>query len=660
MAALALADDLHRVLSTAVDPDFYRRAYPEIDVPNLDPVMHYALHGWRDGRDPAPWFSAAAYLERHPDVAAAGLEPVYHYLTHGLAEGREIAPSAAGEAYRRAGLAADDPQAWRYAPAAPGVRPVTYVQPAAPPARLPPPELADADLVRPAFDVAYYLALNPHIANDPIDPVVHFLVHGWREMRDPHPSFSIADYLEAYPDIAAAGINPYVHYLRTGRAEGRLPRHPLGFRYDLLADMTPMDRRMALPEWKSGRAYTNAADKLAAGLRRARTGLRDLHLTFSHDDYVNHFGGVQLCLQREDAGFAALGRDHVHVYPLIAWPVVRSADEPAPLGVLLNGRQLGVFTPRTVARVLREACGAVPAGRRSFAIHSLLGHEVGETIDIIHAVGLEAGYFWLHDFASLCAGFHLLRNDVEDCAAPPPESAACSLCLYQPMRPRHLAQHGQLFDRLDLTVVSPSEPTLSLWKASWNFPAAAEVILPHARLVPRGPAAPRKPGPFRLAFPGVPVAHKGWPLFEALALRFADDPRYSFLHLGTRTPPGALPQFHPVSVTAERPRAMQETLEALDVDAVLIWSLVRETFSFTAYEAVAAGAAVITGPDSGNVAAFVHEGGHGLVLPDDDALIAAMESGEILSLARDARDVELYDLAFSGLTLELLSPEDAA
>ena len=52
--------------------------------------------------------------------------------------------------------------------------------------------------------------------------------------------------------------------------------------------------------------------------------------------------------------------------------------------------------------------------------------------------------------------------------------------------------------------------------------------------------------------------------------------------------------------TPGQPQAMQDAAEALELDAALIWPLCRETFSFTAYEAAAAGAAVITGPDSGN------------------------------------------------------------
>jgi hypothetical protein len=303
--------------------------------------------------------------------------------------------------------------------------------------------------------------------------------------------------------------------------------------------------------------------------------------------------------------------------------------------------------------VRRAATG--PAGARSFAIHSLLGHEADETADIIAAAGLREGFFWLHDFASLCAGFHLLRNDVEDCAAPPPESAACEICLYGPWRARHLAAHQRLFRRLELTVVAPSQATLDLWSQAWTHPQPAGMLVhPHARLEPGVPAPiPSPDRPFRLAYAGLPVDHKGWPVFRYLAARFIDDPRYEFVHLGARPAPRSRLSFREVAAGPSNPLAMREALADERADAVLIWPLCRETFSFVAFEAVAAGCAVITGPDSGNVAAFVAEGGHGRVL-DEAALGAAFASGDILALARAQRRPMTCDIAFSALTADLL------
>ena len=159
-----------------------------------------------------------------------------------------------------------------------------------------------------------------------------------------------------------------------------------------------------------------------------------------------------------------------------------------------------------------------------------------------------------------------------------------------------------------------------------------------------------------MVYAGLPVAHKGWPIFQALAVQFFDDPRYQFIHLGARTAANLPIRFEQVVVSSATPQAMRDALAAIEADAVLVWPLCRETFSFVAYEAVAAGCAIVTGPDSGNVAAFVAEGEHGQVIADEAALMAAFASGEILSLSRAVRRPMLYDLAYSALTADLALP----
>jgi hypothetical protein len=645
----APADALLMVISTAVDGAFYRAVNPDLAGSGLDPIAHYVASGWREGRDPAPWFSTSAYVRAYPEVVKAGWNPLHHYLAVGRREGRDVARSAQADDYLLRRARRGEAPAWSFesligeGQAADAVAEEAHVR------------HRERALAGAEFDAAFYLASNLDVAKTGVDALDHFLASGWREGRDPNATFSVKDYLESYPDIAAADINPFVHYLSAGRAEGRTGRTELGFRYDIIRRLAPPDAKVAAVARAERKLKLGTAAALAQGLERARTGLADLHVTFSHDDYTANTGGVQLCLQREGARIRKLGRDHLHFFPAKPWPVVRVRGEAGHLGVLLNGKSLGVFDPKVITGGLAKAAGAVKAGRRSFAIHSLLGHNATETADILAAAGLKAGFFWLHDFASLCAGFHLLRNDVEDCSAPPPESQACGICVYGPWRARHMAEHERLFERLSLTVVSPAQTTLDLWNARSAYPTAGEVVLPHARLVERGFApVPPADRPLRIAYAGMPAAHKGWEVFRDLAAKHAGDPRYHFLHLGGRTPPGLGIEFHKVTVTDARPRAMQEAIEAQEPDVVIIWPLCRETFSFIAYEAVAAGAAVITNPDSGNVAAFVGEERHGLVMAGEDALAAAFESGDFAELARARRRPMLYDLAFSALTVDLL------
>ena len=504
-----------------------------------------------------------------------------------------------------------------------------------------------------AFDAAFYLKAYPDVRDVGADPLDHFMTYGWREGRDPSPEFSVRAYLEAFPAVADEGVNPFVHWITNGRPRAVRPESPQGFRFDVISRLKPVDDRLP-----TGVDLPAPEADLAAALAASRGGLTRLHVTFSHDDYSANLGGLQFAIGREAARLAEAGRDHLHIHPSRPWPVVRTSADPGLLGVVWNGRPVGLFEPVAIARVL-GAASAQPNAGRSFAIHSLLGHAADETADILAAVGLRRGVFWLHDFASLCAGFHLLRDDVQDCAAPPPGSAACNICVYGPWRDRHLAEHARLFERLELTVAAPSQPTLDLWSASTALPAVGTVVLPHVTLAARGPANLGDAGrPFRVAYAGLPVTHKGWPIFQALAIRFADDPRYEFHHFGARGDAALPVAFHPVSAGADKPTAMRDALEHEAIDAALIWPLCRETFSFVAYEAVAAGCAVITGPDSGNVAAFVADGGHGQVL-DEAELQAAFESGAIRDLGRARRAPMLYDLRYSALTLDLAGPTRA-
>jgi hypothetical protein len=641
-----------RALATAFDPVFYRTVYDDIARVGADPFRHYVETGWREGRDPAPWFSVLAYQARHP--GATDGDPFAHYLERGWREGCEPSPSRHRDHFLlRAGarVAVPSPEPVD-APPEPPVEEAVASPPVESDPDLPA-GLSRADaraLVAEAFDPAHYLSAYPDVAAAGQDPLEHYLLAGRREGRDPIPGFSAADYREVNPDVAASGMDPFLHWLVAGRAEGRPLRFELGFRGRIVAGLTPLGSRM---DAAARAAAAVPADRprglapLSAGGKAAR-----LHVTFSHDDFTKRIGGVQLCLQAESAGLARAGVDHLHVFPAAPWPTLRPAGTPSPLGVVWNGRTLGHFAIGDILKAL----GRRPArARTSLAIHSLLGHEIGETLDILSAAGARRGLFWLHDFAGVCAGYHLMRDEARDCGAPPAGSAACRICVFGPGRDLHLSAHLRLFEALDLTLVAPSQAALDTWSAAPDAPVpAATRVHPHARLVPTGRFAEAGEGPLTVAFLGMPSAYKGWPVFTDLAHRFRDDPRYRFVRLGSAAAPGAPADHIEVSVTADNPHAMREALDSARVDVAILWSLCRETFSFAAYEAAAAGAAILTGPDSGNIAAFTRAGGHGLVLPDEAALHAQFESGVVRYLSRAARRPEICEIAYSGMSVDLL------
>ena len=112
------------------DPAYYMTRYPDVAQNQVNPLLHYVLHGEREGRwpnrlfdpvyysarlgelgidqvdgsylahyiakgarlgvSPSRLFNAQAYLACNADVGAAGLEPLAHYLEFGTAEGRSV------------------------------------------------------------------------------------------------------------------------------------------------------------------------------------------------------------------------------------------------------------------------------------------------------------------------------------------------------------------------------------------------------------------------------------------------------------------------------------------------------------------------------------------------------------------------------------------
>ena len=511
-----------------------------------------------------------------------------------------------------------------------------------------------ANPVREAFDAAFYLDRYPDVAEAGLDPFHHFMDWGWREGRDPAPWFIMDVYLSVNPDIKSAGVNPFQHYVVTGRLEGRPLKDDYGFRYDILKNSPPLEERVLWARTAARKIQVAPVAELEAALTAAGS-LAGLHISVSHDDYTASLGGVQLCLAREADAIAEAGRPRLHIYPASYSPVIDVETDQPMVGVLINGERAGLFPAEAVAQAL-----AGRVSKATFAVHSFLGHTIPAITAILKAAGLRKGFFWIHDFASVCSNYALLRNDVVFCGAPPPDSQACGICIYGERRQIHLAEHGDFFRAFEVTAVAPSAAAMSLWRKTYPGAAKAVRVLPHAVLEPRKATRPAKArartAPLRVGFLGMPADHKGWPVFARLAEMFRSDPRYQFLHLGFTPDAASSATFEKVGGPGGR--SMAEAVETLELDVAVIWSLCPETFCFTAYEAVAAGAAVLTLPDAGNVPRFIEAGdgaSRGLVVADEHRLFDLFRDGGALALARSKRKPQRFDMTFSRMTADLLA-----
>jgi glycosyltransferase involved in cell wall biosynthesis len=72
------------------DSQYYLQSYPDVKKSGLEPLKHYILHGWKEGRNPSAYFETNHYLATYPDVMQAGVNPLSHYIRHGKNEGRIV------------------------------------------------------------------------------------------------------------------------------------------------------------------------------------------------------------------------------------------------------------------------------------------------------------------------------------------------------------------------------------------------------------------------------------------------------------------------------------------------------------------------------------------------------------------------------------------
>lgn len=615
--------------SNAFDESWYLREYPDVALTGMDPVTHFLWIGRRLGRRPngngqngghtgnAATISDAVNVTPPTEPVSRGSQPVEHEVGSdvGLIE-------KARRAFSAATSNRTDP---------------TY------------------DLVAQHFDTDFYLAAYPDVAAAGVDPVRHYLDNGWRENRDPGLSFSTRYYVENNPDVVAAGVNPFYHFVAAGKAEGRLGKHQLGFRWDILANLKTVAEQIS--EIKSHRtpARMSAPQSLLVALQQVARAHRHVGLSFSHDDFTQHIGGVQLLLRRELGLLKAKGDAQIHLFPVQPLPYLDTSGEDVGLSVLIDGKFVGNFAAREVTRCLRDA--AFAAGQATFIVHSLLGHNMEQSIDLIAATGASGGCLWLHDYSPIYNNFKLLRNDVEFCGFPKRGTLARELCEFARAEFDHEAEFAKLFKRFQTKLISPSQVALNIFRQASLIQPASTHVVEHVQLERITAAAPvpaAKGRPLRVGFLGYPVAHKGWPVFEELVQKFSNDPRYEFHHLGKGRRGGLKLQYSEVSASDGNMDAMRAAVEAAELDVALLWSIWPETFCLTAYEALAGGAALVTNPSAGNVVSAIEASGIGTVLNNETALIDAFENGHLLRLARAVRGPSLHKIRYSTLSLEVM------
>jgi len=610
-------------ISSEFDVAYYLRRYPDVAAAGVDPISHYVEFGAAEMRDPNSSFCTKFYLDSNPDVKASGINPFLHYVRTGRYEGRTGVPLPV--------VAAEDPE---------GCAEVV-------------------EQIREHFDVAYYLRQCPELAASGVDPVEHYVERGTAELRDPSPDFCTKYYLDTNPDVKASGMNPFLHYVRTGRYEGKTAVFPGGFRARFLETLQPLEHLVASWRNTSNEPQTLSGNALDAILKTT-LGNRGCNavLSFGHDDYTKVVGGVQLCLAVEQESFEKQGTLHVNFHPVQPLPILADAAgaEELILRMHCNGCEVGCARVEDIETVLGRLAGTVDF---SLVVHALHGYAPEAITRIALAARVVDATFWVHDYFSVCPSYTLLRNGISYCGAPPVDSPGCGICVHGETRKVHLQRIREMFSTIPFMVVAPSAVALEIWEAHTDLPHVGTRVHPHCIVEPYNTDLRVRnlpdDEPVRVAFLGYPLMHKGWPVFQTLVDACGGNPAFEFHHLGSDGRADSRIRLTGVEVSRENRSAMVDAVAENHIDFAVLWSLWPETFSFTAFEAIAGGAHILTFRDAGNIARVVEENSLGRVFETEQELLNFFRSGEAREYARRKPrfDRPARRLVFSQMTVDV-------
>jgi hypothetical protein len=71
------------------------------------------------------------------------------------------------------------------------------------------------------LDIGFYLKNNKSVRLSGMDPILHYMYHGFKEGKKPTSTFNGNYYLKKYNDVKDSNLNPLVHYGLYGKNEGR-------------------------------------------------------------------------------------------------------------------------------------------------------------------------------------------------------------------------------------------------------------------------------------------------------------------------------------------------------------------------------------------------------------------------------------------------------
>lgn len=347
-------------------------------------------------------------------------------------------------------------------------------------------------------------------------------------------------------------------------------------------------------------------------------------LVLAHSDYLNTDAGVEKIMQGQQKLFLENQTNFAVVYPIRK--EVRILGEiheitTSKYGLIVNGQYREEMNDKKLIGLL-----GMP-GLEAVIIHELVTFRKNEKLFELFDRMTCPVYYYVHDYAMVCYSHTLMKNNREFCGTGPLSWKKCHYCKYYLQGKWNSLWQQKFVKRYPkITYIFPSEVVKEIWQNTFQAPNKL-LVVPNTRFREEklSYAAKDRNDKIRMAFIGYGRIEKGWNIWKKICKDYEE--QYDLYVLGDGECEGNVIKV-PVSVSKDGPNAMIDAIRKYNIDIAFLWSTRPETYSYTFYESYVSGCYIITGSQSGNIAAMTRGYQCGQVFQTEEKLFSYLENVE--------------------------------
>ncbi|MDD3415380.1 MAG: hypothetical protein PHY47_15455 [Lachnospiraceae bacterium] len=344
-------------------------------------------------------------------------------------------------------------------------------------------------------------------------------------------------------------------------------------------------------------------------------------LSISYGNYQKFVGGTDKVIIAQKNALKKEGVSYVYLYPRVSrfyhfWEII------------IDDEFLGIIDTNSFLQLIIKFIEEDQCILQGMYIHHLLKANLNDIRLIFNKIQMSI-ILYIHDYYMICENYFLLKNGKQYCGAGKVCSEKCKVngtcSSFQKAIPRSKEIEQFLkYYKERITCIAPSAFAGNLFQSTYSFLSNQIQIVPHLILhgeFQKEESDIQNDRPVRIAYLGQQISMKGWEVYKQFVERTQDSQEYEYHYFGTGKEAMSGVHYHEVSFQKKGSNAMVDALRKHQIDAVFLYSIWPETYSFTYYESMAANCYVITNKNSGNIADQVLKNRNGTVYENDTEIM---------------------------------------